>query len=480
MGSTIPSSDPAAAAVPKLKSLAQAKVAATKTWPAGLKGLDVSAYQTGINWKTLYSQGARFAYVKATEGTGYQSSQFASQYNGSYAAGMVRGAYHFATPNTSTGTAQATYFVAHGGGWSPDGRTLPPLLDVEYGYNGTCWGLSQSAMVKWISDFSNTVLAKVGTRPAIYATANWWNTCTGSSKAFSANPFFVAQYPTTTTSSSKPATLGASWSKWNFWQWSSTGPFPGDSDVFNGTAASLTLLARGGGTPISTAGPDAGSTLQGAKSLQPGKSIESSNGQYQLIMQTDGNLVVYGNGRWIWQTATQHNPGARLEMQADGNFVVYSKANKALWNTGTNGAGSSPKAVLQSNGDLQVVTSRGVVWHNGASGSSTLLSNTTLKGGQFLHDPTGLLQAIMQTDGNFVVYIGGKAKFNTHTNGLKGATLILQTDGNLVLYDSAHKARWNTNTYHAGAGCYLTMQSDGTLVLRNKGGTAIWTSNTHV
>lgn len=483
MGSTIPDSDPAAlqaVAQPKLKALAQAKVAATKTWPAGIKGLDVSAYQPTVDWKSLYGQGARFAYVKATEGTTYKSSKFASQYSGAYSAGMVRGAYHFATPNTSSGAAQASYFVANGGGWTGDGRTLPPLLDVEYGYNGTCWGLSQAAMVKWIADFSNTVLAKTGTRPAIYTTTNWWITCTGNSKAFSANPFFVAQYPTTTTSASKPASLGASWAKWTFWQWSSTGPFPGDSDVFNGTASALTLLAKGGGTAVATPAADAGATLGAGAKLTSGKSIQSSNGQYTLSMQSDGNAVLRGNGRALWQSATPNNAGGYLTQQTDGNLVVYSKANKALWNTGTNGRGTSPKTVIQSNGDLQVLSSAGIGWRNNAPGTSNIVANTKLTGGQFLHDPTGLLQTMMQTDGNFVVYIGGKAKFNTKTNGLKGSSITLQTDGNLVLRDSAGKVRWLTKTSTAGAGCYLTMQPDGNLVLRNKAGAAIWNSKTHV
>ncbi len=45
---------------------------------------------------------------------------------------MIRGAYHFATPDTTSGAAQANYFVDHGGGWSRDGKTLPGALDIEW------------------------------------------------------------------------------------------------------------------------------------------------------------------------------------------------------------------------------------------------------------------------------------------------------------------------------------------------------------
>ena len=45
--------------------------------------------------------------------------------------------------------------------------------------------------------------------------------------------------------------------------------------------------------------------------------------------------------------------------------------------------------------------------------------------------------AIMQDDGNFVVYDSFQNHFfDTHTNGHPGAFIILQDDGNLVVYDA--------------------------------------------
>lgn len=51
--------------------------------------------------------------------------------SGATNAGLIRGGYHFARPDISSGSTQATYFLAHGGGWSPDGITLPGALDIE-------------------------------------------------------------------------------------------------------------------------------------------------------------------------------------------------------------------------------------------------------------------------------------------------------------------------------------------------------------
>ena len=85
---------------------------------AGVEGIDVSSHQGNVDWSYWWSQDKRFAYVKATEGNYYSNPYFAQQYNGSYNLGMIRGAYHFATPNDSSGANQANYFVDRGGSWS--------------------------------------------------------------------------------------------------------------------------------------------------------------------------------------------------------------------------------------------------------------------------------------------------------------------------------------------------------------------------
>ncbi|KAA1472409.1 glycoside hydrolase family 25 protein [Dentipellis sp. KUC8613] len=205
------------------------------------EGIDVSSYQPSINWSTVKANGVTFAYIKATEGTTYTNPSFSSQYTGATNVGIIRGGYHFAHPDSSSGATQAKYFLAHGGGWSSDGRTLPGALDIEYNPNGaTCYGLSASAMVSWIRDFSNTYEAATGRYPVIYTTTDWWTTCTGNSAAFaSTNPLWIARY------SSSIGTLPAGWSYTTFWQYADSGPNPGDQDRFNGDAAGLKRMATG-------------------------------------------------------------------------------------------------------------------------------------------------------------------------------------------------------------------------------------------
>ncbi|HEX2133443.1 MAG TPA: GH25 family lysozyme, partial [Actinophytocola sp.] len=84
---------------------------------ASVPGIDVSGWQGNVDWNAQWNAGKRFVWAKATEGTGYTNPYFAQQYNGSYNRGFIRGAYHFALPDRSSGAAQANFFSNNGGGW---------------------------------------------------------------------------------------------------------------------------------------------------------------------------------------------------------------------------------------------------------------------------------------------------------------------------------------------------------------------------
>ncbi|WP_144804231.1 GH25 family lysozyme [Curtobacterium sp. BH-2-1-1] len=222
----------------------QARAAAGGPPPGKLQGMDVSAWQPDADFRTAYANGARFAYIKASEGTTYTSRTYKDQYFAAAQAGMVRGGYAYAQPSQASGRATADWFFASGGGWSDDDITLPPLLDIEYGSaaQGTCYGLSWGAMRDWIHDFSDRVYERIHRYPAIYTTTDWWKRCTNNSRQFSDNPLFVAIYPVNDFTT--PGELGHSWTKWKFWQWRAEGTFPGDQDVYESTIGNLHLFAR--------------------------------------------------------------------------------------------------------------------------------------------------------------------------------------------------------------------------------------------
>jgi GH25 family lysozyme M1 (1,4-beta-N-acetylmuramidase) len=207
---------------------------------SGLSGFDVSSYQGAVNWPAAAAAGATFSYVKATEGVSYVNPYFARQYNGAYAVGMRRGAYHFATPNTSDAVTQANWFVNHGGSWSKDGRTLPPAVDLEYNpYGDTCYGMTPAALVAWVHAFVNQVRQRTTRYPTIYTSTRWWSMCMGNDATFGADPLWIARYSTAV------GKLPPGWSAQAIWQFADAGAFPGDQDSFNGTASQLRILATG-------------------------------------------------------------------------------------------------------------------------------------------------------------------------------------------------------------------------------------------
>ena len=237
------------------KSLTTEALATEGSWTPtfGVQGLDVSGHQPSVDWQQQWNMGARFAYVKASEGNYYTSETFGSQYQGSRSVGMIRGAYHFAIPNWSSGADQARYFVQNGGGWSADGSTLPPVLDFEFNpyagrtisgfyFGNTCYDMSPGQLASWVRDFGNTMLSLTGRLPVIYTNTSWWNQCLGNPAGFGDYPLWVAAYPGSFTNNAGPVP-SASWGTYSIWQYSSTGPFAGDSNVWNGDMASLREFA---------------------------------------------------------------------------------------------------------------------------------------------------------------------------------------------------------------------------------------------
>lgn len=201
-----------------------------------VQGIDVSGHQGEVDWAGQWDAGNRFAYVKATEGTGYVNEYFAQQYNGSYDVGMIRGAYHFALPDSSSGADQANYFVDNGGGWTADGKTLPGALDMEYNpYGDTCYGMSGDELTNWIADFSSTYHERTGRYPTIYTSTSWWTQC-GVGDFSADHPLWIARY------ADSPGSLPPNWSVHTFWQYTDS---PLDTNQFNGAYDRLEALANG-------------------------------------------------------------------------------------------------------------------------------------------------------------------------------------------------------------------------------------------
>lgn len=97
------------------------------------------------------------------------------------------------------------------------------------------------------------------------------------------------------------------------------------------------------------------------KWLKSGKSLVSNNGYHKLVMQNDGNLVLYSLGVPIWNSNTW-NPGKveGLVMQGDGNLVMYSTNGQPVWSSDTRG--SNAALIMQDDRNLVVYTRGHATW----------------------------------------------------------------------------------------------------------------------
>lgn len=136
--------------------------------PGEAIGLDVSAHQQGIDWEQVAADGFTFAYLKATEGSGFTDERFRENWDGARAAGLTPGAYHYFTL-CSPGADQAADFLAAA---PPDDSALPPALDLEF--DGACADRPEAAHAQAeIDAFTAAVEEAWGRRLVIYSSSDW-------------------------------------------------------------------------------------------------------------------------------------------------------------------------------------------------------------------------------------------------------------------------------------------------------------------
>ncbi|MGW7824408.1 hypothetical protein ACWGLF_41400, partial [Streptomyces puniciscabiei] len=170
-----------------------------------------------------------------------------------------------------------------------------------------------------------------------------------------------------------------------------------------------------------------------------------------------------------------------LTMQTDGNLVARlntgSGSGQVVWSTGTSGHPGA-YAIMQTDGNLVVYTATGgagkggALWSSQSYGSPGAYATVQDDGNIAVWAKSGhaILWGSATSARYQTVYGGNILKPGTWTQGTY-TRLVMQMDGNLVMYrrrDGA--ALWSTHTSrHPGA--YAVMQTDGNVVVyKNTGG----------
>ncbi len=191
-------------------------------------GVDVSRWQGEIDWPKLRTQGANFAYIKATDGGDHLDPMFRTNWRRAKEAGIRRGAYHFFYWCRTAGE-QADWFIRNVPR-EPD--ALPPVIDVEYNGESACkMRLSKARVIEKMQVFMDKLERHYGQRPVIYTAPDFYKD--NLRGEFENYPFWlraVAQHPSVVYPGRK----------WVFWQYSGSGLSHGvtgkiDLNVFNGS-----------------------------------------------------------------------------------------------------------------------------------------------------------------------------------------------------------------------------------------------------
>ncbi len=193
-------------------------------------GIDVSKYQGDIDWSAVRASGVQFAWIKATEGGDHVDDKFAQNWAAAKAAGVPRGAYHFAYW-CRPAEEQASWFTAN---VPADPQALPPVLDVEWnGHSKTCpRKVPREVAIAEMKTILAAMERAYGKRPVIYTSIDFHRDVMQGE--FTDYPIWVRSVKC------NPA-LRYGARKWRFWQHTAEGRIAGirgfvDRNAFNGTA----------------------------------------------------------------------------------------------------------------------------------------------------------------------------------------------------------------------------------------------------
>ncbi len=203
-------------------------------------GMDVSHWQGTIDWDAVAASEVEYAFIRVSHGIGTMDREFVRNWSEAQRVGLIRGVYQFFSAGDDP-VAQADLLVDQIGGALAPGD-LPPVLDVEgMSLDGQPAATVIANMRTWIA----RVQERLGVVPIIYSAKYFWQDSLGDPD-FTEHPLWVAHYGVMCPNAPTP------WTRWAFWQYTSTGSVPGisgnvDRNHFNGTLADL--MAFTGASP---------------------------------------------------------------------------------------------------------------------------------------------------------------------------------------------------------------------------------------
>lgn len=102
--------------------------------------------------------------------------------------------------------------------------------------------------------------------------------------------------------------------------------------------------------------------------LSVNEAIYSADGRFRLVLQSDGNLVLYGPSGALWASNTNGSDASVVFFQPDGNVVLYNSSGVGRWGTNS-GTHFCANLTIQNDGNLTITAAGGsVVWASNTGG----------------------------------------------------------------------------------------------------------------
>lgn len=207
-------------------------------------GIDVAKYQKKVDWTKLsfkadadgnvvvsgksgrYMQPVLFALVKSTEGITIKDPCFRRNFEGAKRAGIIRGAYHFLSVNSSV-EEQVRFFIEN----TPlEKGDLPPVLDLEI--SKRTMQRHHRKVCRMALEWLKAIERHYGVKPIVYTYENYYKEYLRGN-GFDGYDFWIARY------GAEPSAR-----HWEIWQLTDKGVCAGikhkvDIDLFRGSYADL-------------------------------------------------------------------------------------------------------------------------------------------------------------------------------------------------------------------------------------------------
>ena len=242
------------------------------------------------------------------------------------------------------GNADQWFTLAGTAGWS---ITKNPRLAVP------------GAIAVWSGGGYGHVASVVSTNPTgiVVSEMNWGGMSIGKSVYYGSNET-AAQFQTRldwtmTDNFDNPTTNSLSWA----------------SNLDRGRYKFIGLIL-----PIQTTSPPlltVPNSLNSGNNLNSGTYIASTNGFYALVMQQDGNLVLYQRSATsalaLWSSGTStssydpNRTATLAALQPGGVLVLYTSSGRPVWASGSGGQDPAT-LVVQNDGNVVIYNSHSAIW----------------------------------------------------------------------------------------------------------------------